>query len=187
MISALEAKGKETPVNKTVAHSTSCQRKYYHEGSGFYLLVMEVVLESFKVFIPYNFILHRGITFNYIHTFNIFKSLKNTSAIGFGVNMVHGHKEDTCFKKCRITLLQLIYRAGEGQSPQSCDSTIPATADHPALFIRIEVRWGVGNGRVGQSKTQKGKQNTTLLHVKVLMPIILLLTSRVELLEMEVF
>lgn len=112
VISALEAKGKETPVNKTVAHSTSCQRKYYHEGSGFYLLVTEVVLESFKVFIPYNFILHRGITFNYIHTFNIFKSLKNTSAIGFGVNMVHGHKEDTCFKKCRITLLQLIYRAG---------------------------------------------------------------------------
>lgn len=48
---------------KTVAHSTSCQRKYYHEGFGFHLLVMEVVLESLKVFIPNNFILHRGITF----------------------------------------------------------------------------------------------------------------------------
>lgn len=74
MISALEAKRKETPLNKTVAHSTSCQRKYYHEGFGFHLLVMEVVSESLKVFIPYNFILHRGITFNYIHTF-IYSSL----------------------------------------------------------------------------------------------------------------
>lgn len=103
----------KTPLNKTVAHSTSCQRKYYHEGFGFHLLVMEVVLESLKVFIPYNFILQRGITFKQLHThIHIFKSLKNTSAIGFGVNMVHGHKEDASFKKCRITLLQPIYRAG---------------------------------------------------------------------------
>lgn len=39
--------------------------------------------------------------------------------------------------------------------------------------------WGV--------KTQEGKQNTTVLQVKVLMPIILLLTSVFELLEMEVY
>lgn len=40
---------------------------------------------------------------------------------------------------------------------------------------------------MGWRKTQKGKQNTTSLQVKVLMPIILLLTSIFELLEMEVF
>lgn len=188
MISALEAKRKGIPLNKTVAHSTSCQRKYYHEGFGFHLLVTEVVLESLKVFIPYNFILHRGITFKKLHThIHIFKSLKNTSAIGFGVNVVHGHKEDASFKKCRITLLQLIYRAGQGQSPQLCESTIPATVEHPALFIRTEERWGKVRGSVGRNKTQKGKQNTTFLQVKVLMPIILLLTSISELLEMEVF
>lgn len=98
--------------------------------------------------------------------------------------MVHRHKEDASFKKCRITLLQLIYRAGQGQSPQLCDSTIPATVEHPALFIRIEVRWWA-EAR-GGVKTQEGKQNTTFLQVKVLMPIILLLTSVFELLEMEV-
>lgn len=99
--------------------------------------------------------------------------------------MVHRHKEDASFKKCRITLLQLICRAGQGQSPRLCDSTIPTTVEHPALFIRIEVRWWVG-GAWGGVKTQKGKQNTTFLQVKVLMPIILLLTSVSELLEMEV-
>lgn len=46
---------------------------------------------------------------------------------------------------------------------------------------------GGGEGSVGWRKTQKGKQNTTSLQVKVLMPIILLLTSIFELLEMEVF
>lgn len=56
-------KEKKPHWTKTVAHSTSCQRKYYHEGFGFHLLVMEVVSESLKVFISYNFILHRGITF----------------------------------------------------------------------------------------------------------------------------
>lgn len=44
----------------------------------------------------------------------------------------------------------------------------------------------MGRG-VGRRKTQEGEQYTTLLRVKVLMPIILLLTSRFELLEMEVF
>lgn len=102
--------------------------------------------------------------------------------------MVHRHKEDTSFKKCRITLLQLIYRARQGRSPRLCDSTIPATVEHPALFIRIEVRWWVGGGGAGgRVKTQEGKQNTTFLQVKVLMPIILLLTSVFELLEMEVY
>lgn len=57
-------------MNKTVAHSTSCQRKYYHEGFGFHFLVMEVVSESLEVFIPYNFRVRGGITFNNcIHTF----------------------------------------------------------------------------------------------------------------------
>lgn len=41
----------------------------------------------------------------------IFKSLRNTSAIGYGVNMVRGQKEGASFKKCRITLLQRIQRA----------------------------------------------------------------------------
>ena len=40
---------------------------------------------------------------------------------------------------------------------------------------------------MGERETQEGKQNTTLLQVKVLMPIILLLTSIFELLEKEVF
>lgn len=87
-------------------------------------------------------------------------------------------------KKCRITLLQLFYGAGQRQSPQLCDSMIPASVEHPVLFVRTKVRWG---GGVWEDKTQKGKQNTTLLQVKVLMPIILLLTSIFELLEMEVF
>lgn len=101
--------------------------------------------------------------------------------------MVRRHKEDASFKKCRITLLQLIYRAGQGQSPRLCDSTIPATVEHPALFIRIGVRWWGGGGEGWGVKTQEGKQNTTVLQVKVLMPIILLLTSVFELLEMEVY
>lgn len=46
----------------------------------------------------------------------------------------------------------------------------------------------VGEGGVwGALQTQEGKQNTTFLQVKVLMPIILLLTSVCELLEMEVY
>lgn len=78
---------------------------------------MEVVWESLKVFIPCKFILQRGVTLKELHThIHIFKSLKNTSAIGFGVNMVHGHEEDASFKKCRITLLQLIYGAGRGSA-----------------------------------------------------------------------
>lgn len=103
--------------------------------------------------------------------------------------MVHGQEEDASLKKCRITLLQLIDRAGRGQSPWLWDSTIPAAGEHPALFIRLkEDGWGGGGeGSVGRSETQKGKQNTTFLQVKVLMPIILLLTSIFELLEMEVF
>lgn len=166
VISALEAKRKGIPLNKTVAHSTSCQRKYYHEGFGFHLLVTEVVLESLKVFIPYNFILHRGITFKKLHThIHIFKSLKNTSAIGFGVNVVHGHKEDASFKKCRITLLQLIYRAGQGQSPQLCESTIPATVEHPALFIRTEERWARWGGAWGGIRHRK--ENRTRLFFKL--------------------
>lgn len=89
-------------------------------------------------------------------------------------------------KKGGITLLRLIQRAGQGQSPRLrlCDSTVPATGEHPALFMRIEGRRG-GPGGVGR-KTQKGKQNTTSLQVEVLMPIILLLTGIFELLEMEV-
>lgn len=39
----------------------------------------------------------------------------------------------------------------------------------------------------GEVKTQEGKQNTTFLQVKVLMPIILLLTSVFEVLEMEMY
>lgn len=77
-------------------------------------------------------------------------------------------------KKCRITLLQLIYGAGQGRSPRLCDSMIPASVEHPVLFIRTKVRWEGGHGR---NKTQKGKQNTTLLQVKVLMPIILFINN----------
>lgn len=40
---------------------------------------------------------------------------------------------------------------------------------------------------MGERETQEGKQNTTFIQVKVLMPIILLLISIFELLEMEVF
>lgn len=45
---------------------------------------------------------------------------------------------------------------------------------------------GVGEDH-GEVKTQEGKQNTTFLQVKVLMPIILLLTSVFEVLEMEMY
>lgn len=55
VISALGEKGKETRLSEAVAHSTSCQRKYYHEDFGFHLLVLEVVSESLKAFNPYNF------------------------------------------------------------------------------------------------------------------------------------
>lgn len=62
--------------------------------------------------------------------------------------MVRGHKEDASFKKCRITLLQLISRSGQGQSPRLGETTSPATAEHPALFMRIEIRrLGAGVGR----------------------------------------
>ena len=81
-------KNQKTPLNKTVAHSTSCQRKYYHEGFGFHLLVMEVVSESLKVFIPCNFLLQRGIEelplSNYITHIHIFKSLKTPLPLGLG-------------------------------------------------------------------------------------------------------
>lgn len=129
---------------------------------------MEVVSESLKVFIPCN-LLQRGIEelplSNYITHIHIFKSLKNTSAIGFGVNMVHGHKEDASFQKCRITLLQVIYRAGQGQSPRLCDSTTPAGAEHPVLFIRIEERWG-GAGRAWGGIRHR-KENRTQLFFKL--------------------
>ena len=102
--------------------------------------------------------------------------------------MVRGHKEDASFKKCRITLLQLISRSGQGQSPRLGESTSPATAEHPALFIRTEGRRlgaeGEEDGREGDTGR---KTEHTFLQVKVLMPIILLLTSIFELLEMEVF
>lgn len=78
-------------------------------------------------------------------------------------------------KKCRITLLQLIYGAGQGRSPRLCDSMIPASVEHPVLFIGTKVR--LGGRRHGRNKTQKGKQNTTLLQVKVLMPIILFINN----------
>lgn len=89
--------------------------------------------------------------------------------------MVHVRKEDASLKKCRITLLQLFYGAGQRQSPQLCDSMIPASVEHPVLFVRTKVRWGWGGAR--EDKTQKGKQNTTLLQVKVLMPIILFINK----------
>lgn len=62
VISALGEKGKETRLSEAVAHSTSCQRKYYHEDFGFHLLVLEVVSENLKAFNPYNFRWHTGVT-----------------------------------------------------------------------------------------------------------------------------
>lgn len=69
--------------------------------------------------------------------------------------MVRGHKEDTSFKKCRITLLQLISRSGQGQSPRLGESTSPATAEHPALFIRTEGR------RLGAEGEEDGREGDT--------------------------
>lgn len=114
---------------------------------------MEVVSESLKVFIPCN-LLQRGIEelplSNYITHIHIFKSLKNTSVIGFGVNMVHGHKEDASFQKCRITLLQLIYRAGQGQSPRSCVTAQLLQAPNIQYYLSELKKEGEGQGEHGE-------------------------------------
>lgn len=96
-----------------------------------------------------------------------------------------GHEEDTSFKKCRITR----YNSSIGLDRGKAHSCVIAQFLQ-LLNIQhylLELKSDGGEGRVGWRKTQKGKQNTTSLQVKVLMPIILLLTSIFELLEMEVF
>lgn len=81
--------------------------------------------------------------------------------------MVHGQEEDASLKKCRITLLQLIDRAGQGQSPWLWDSTIPAAGEHPALFIRLkEDGWGVGAGGAWGGVRHR-KENRTQLFFKL--------------------
>lgn len=68
-------------------------------------------------------------------------------------------------KKCRITLLQLFYGAGQRQSPQLCDSMIPASVEHPVLFVRTKVRWGLGGG--GHERIRHRKENRTQLFFKL--------------------
>lgn len=148
VISAWKQTWKGTPPHETVAHRTSCQRKYYQDSFGFHLLVMEVVLEGWKVFIPYNFILHRGKTLRSLQThIHLFKSLKNTSAIGFGVNMVWEQKEDASFKKCRITLLQPLRR---GRALGYAVAQFLQTLEHPAWFLSVDSWWWWGERNPGE-------------------------------------
>lgn len=64
----------ETKEKKNLMEQNSCPQHQLPEeilswGFGFHLLAMEVVLESLRVFIPYDLRLYRGITFKWLHAF----------------------------------------------------------------------------------------------------------------------
>lgn len=153
--------------NKKVAHSTSCQRKYYREGFGFRLSYGSRVGKFTCSSHWTSGQTEEQASGGYAHT-PTFKSWKHLCHWVW-VKAGHGPKEGAAFEPCGGTLLQSI----QGQ-------TGPAHHQAEAQFLQLrntsvllETWWGDGGAWDAERKAKQ------LFKRKALMPTVLLLTCSI--------